>query len=157
MALFDGYLSALPVAVAGMQADGTQARDASSFALDVATTPGVYCTLDSNGDAVAGAAGSGGPAGVLMVDETRLLPFTAGSVQSFMRKGRIWMVLASGATAPANGAPVSVNSSGQVVSTGGTLVPGLFGYTYGSTGTSTASGLCLVEINLPMTEDTTGA
>lgn len=152
MALFDVYQTQAPIAVAGMVADGNFDRSVSSYEAAADLTPGVFCSLTASsalGKATPGVAGAGGKLGVVLNDDTKKLPFPTGSMVPVIRKGRVWAVLAGGATAPAHQTAVQVNATGQVVSAAGTAVLGAFGYNYGTSAGSAIAGLCLIELNLP--------
>lgn len=149
MALFPGITATPLVAVAGMSADGTSAKEVVSFETSAVALPaGVCANLDGAGRAIAGPGVD--VVGWSMLDVTKYAPATGNEMTGFMRKGRMYAVLAAGATAPAHGAPVSVNAAGEVVSAAGTAVLGAFGYSYGSAKPDTVpAGLCLIELNLP--------
>lgn len=145
------YAQFNPVAVPGMPFDfASDADGVVSFEAATDLPPGRFVSLDANGRAVL-ANGVLPIIGVTLLQTTKEMPHKANSIVPVMRKGRIFAEKAVAATAPALGAGVTRHATdGTVVSTGGTAVPGAFGYQRGTTAQLVIPTNCaLVELNLP--------
>lgn len=139
------------VAVPGMPFDfASDADGVVSFEAATDLPAGRFVSLDGNGRAAL-ANGSLPIIGVTLYQDTKLMPHKAGSIVPIMRKGRIFVEKAVGATAPTLGAAASRHATdGTLVSASGTLVQGAFGYQRGTTAILTIPTNCaLIELNLP--------
>ena len=147
----NSYNQQSPVCVPGQLFDAAADADGCvSFEAGTDLPCGRFVSLDANGKAVL-ANGSLPIIGVTVFESTKQLPLAAGSIVAILRKGRIFVEKAVGATAPALNAAASRHATdGTLVSSAGTVVPGAFGYVRGTTASNALPTNCaLIELNLP--------